>query len=73
MSRPVDSRPPDPDMHYMDCGIAGGMPHPASAHEETLYDKVFKTIGSFHLDINIRTLADITEAVMEVINTKDVK
>jgi hypothetical protein len=24
----------DDDMHWMDCGIAGGWPHPASAHEE---------------------------------------
>ncbi len=22
----------DPEMHYMDCGVAGGFPHPASAH-----------------------------------------
>lgn len=37
---------PSMTMHYMDCGIAGGFPHPASAHHKFNDTYVLKAVQS---------------------------
>ena len=39
-------------MHYMDCGVAGGMPHPASACAATPEGVVDEVAHAFHMSRN---------------------